>query len=211
MPSLAELSELVGFFGYPRDDDEAFKGTLSALRDGIERELSAQLGRSRRMFRFWQDQEAVAPGKLWESEIKKAIDESCFFIPIVILRSVSSKYCKFEFDAFLARENELGRSDLVFPILYIPVAALESEANWRNHPILSTIGQRPYLDWRPQRHLGIETSQVREKIERFCQRIVEALDQPWTSPEERRRAEEAKRAEEQQVKRLVKSWEWTRE
>jgi hypothetical protein len=78
MSSLAELSELVGFFSYSRDDDEAFRGALSALRDGIHRELSAQLGRSKSTFRLWQDQEAIAPGKLWESEIKKAIDESFF-------------------------------------------------------------------------------------------------------------------------------------
>jgi tetratricopeptide (TPR) repeat protein len=126
MSSLAELPELAGFFSYSREDDEAFKGTLSALRDGIQRELSAQLGK--RTFRLWQDLEAIAPGKLWESEIKTAIDGSFFFIPIVTPRSVGSKYCKFEFESFLAREKEIGRSDLVFPILCISVSALENEA-----------------------------------------------------------------------------------
>ena len=62
MSSLAELPELVGFFSYSREDDDAFKGMLSALRDGIQRELSAQLGRSKRAFRLWQDQVAIAPG-----------------------------------------------------------------------------------------------------------------------------------------------------
>ena len=108
MSSLAELPELAGFFSYSREDDEAFKGTLSALRDGIQRELSAQLGRSKRTFRLWQDQTAIAPGKLWESEIKTAIDESFFFIPIVTPRSVSSKYCKFEFERFsLAKKQSV--------------------------------------------------------------------------------------------------------
>jgi len=141
MSSLAELPELVGFFSYSRDDDEDFKGTLSALRDGIQRELSAQLGRSKRTFRLWQDQVAIAPGKLWESEIKKAIDQSFFFIPIITPRSVNSNYCKFEFESFLAREKALDRSDLIFPVLYISVAALENEAKWRGDPILSTIGR----------------------------------------------------------------------
>ena len=31
MSSLAELPEVVGFFSYSRDDDEAFRGSLSAL------------------------------------------------------------------------------------------------------------------------------------------------------------------------------------
>ena len=191
MSSLAELPELAGFFSYSREDDEAFKGTLSALRDGIQRELSAQLGRSKRTFRLWQDQVAIAPGKLWESEIKAAIDASFFFIPIVTPRSVSSKYCKFEFEAFLAREKAIGRSDLVFPILYISVAALENEAKWRDDPVLSTIGRRQYVDWRPLRHLDVHTTAVGEQIERLCQKIVEALNAPWLSPEERQRMEEA--------------------
>jgi hypothetical protein len=60
MASLADLPELVGFFSYSREDDEAFKRALTALRDGIQAELSAQLGRSK-TFRLWQDQEAIAP------------------------------------------------------------------------------------------------------------------------------------------------------
>src|SRR5262245_58124964 len=200
MSTLAELPELIGFFSYSREDDEAFRGTLSALREGIQRELSAQLGRSKKNFRLWQDQAAIAPGKLWEKEIKTAIDQSVFFIPIVTPRAVNSEYCKFEFETFLAREAAIGRNDLVFPIVYISVAALESEASWRDDPVLSTIARRQYVDWRPLRHLDAQTTVAREQIERLCQKIVEALREPWISPEERRRmadAEARKRAEDE--------------
>src|SRR5215510_7820160 len=173
MSSLAELPELVGFFSYSREDDEAFKGTLSGLRDGIYRELSAQLGRSKKTFRLWQDQEAIASGKLWETEIKTAINQFIFFIPSVTPRSINSKYCKFEFESFLAREKAIDRSDLIFPILYISVAALENEAKWRDDPVLSTIGRRQYVDWRPLRHLDVQTTAVREQIERLCRNIVD--------------------------------------
>jgi hypothetical protein len=191
MSSLADLPEVIGFFSYSREDDESFKGTLSALRDGIQRELSAQLGRSKKTFRLWQDQEAIAPGRLWESEIKTAVEQSVFFIPIVTPRAINSKYCQVEFEAFLARESILGRTDLVFPILYITVLALENEAQWRDHPVLSIVGKRQYVDWRPFRHLDIQTTAVREAIERFCGKIVEALHQSWLSPEERRRLDVA--------------------
>jgi len=200
MSTLAELPELIGFFSYSREDDEAFRGTLSALREGIQRELSAQLGRSKKNFRLWQDQAAIAPGKLWEKEIKTAIDQSVFFIPIVTPRAVNSQYCKFEFETFLAREAAIGRNDLVFPIVYISVAALESDAGWRDDPVLSTIARRQYVDWRPLRHLDAQTTVAREQIERLCQKIVEALREPWISPEERRRmadAEARKRAEDE--------------
>ena len=68
MSSLADFPELVGFFSYSREDDEDSNGALSALRDRIQRELRGQLGRSFKSFRLWQDKEAIAPGKLWESE-----------------------------------------------------------------------------------------------------------------------------------------------
>src|SRR5205814_2043604 len=74
---------------------------------------------------------------------------------------------------------------------YIGVPALENEAQWRKDPVLSIIGRRQYVDWRPLRHLDVRTTAVREAIERFCSKIVAALCEPWLSPEERRRQEEA--------------------
>lgn len=191
MSSLAELPEVVGFFSYSRDDDESYKGRLSALREAIQHELGAQLGRSKTTFRLWQDKEAIAPGKLWESEIKAAVGQSVFFIPIVTPRAINSNYCKFEFEAFLAREQALERADLVFPILYVPVPALSNEAQWRNHPVLSVIGKRQYVDWQTFRYADVNTPAMREDVGRFCNKIVEALNRAWRSPEERRQQEEA--------------------
>src|SRR5215469_11234804 len=175
MSPLADLPEVVGFFSYSREDDESFEGTLSALRDAIQRELSAQLGRSKTNFRLWQDQKAIAPGKLWESEIKNAVEQAVFFIPIVTPRAINSHYCRLEFEAFLAREQAFGRTDLVFPILYIGVPALEDDAQWRKDLVLSVIGTRQYVDWRSLRHLDVRTTAFREAIERFCNKIVETL------------------------------------
>jgi flagellar biosynthesis GTPase FlhF len=191
MSSLVDLPEIVGFFSYSREDDEAFRGTLSAVRDAIQRELAAQLGRSKATFRLWQDKEAIAPGKLWETEIKTGVEQSVFFIPIVTPRAVNSDYCKFEFEAFLARERALGRSDLVFPILYVAVPALANEAQWRNHPVLSVIGKRQYVDWQTFRYADVPTPAMREEIARFCNKIVEALYRSWLSPEERQQQEGA--------------------
>jgi hypothetical protein len=201
MSSLADLPKVVGFFSYSREDDEDSEGMLSALRVRIQRELSAQLGRSRKGFRLWQDQEAIAPGRLWESEIKTAVQQAVFFIPIVTPRAVRSHHCKFEFDAFLVREQELGRADLVFPLLHIRVPALENETQWRSDPVLSIVGLRQYVDWRGLRNRDVREPAVREAIERFCEKIAEALREPWVSPEVRRQQEaEAERqiAEERQ-------------
>src|SRR6516162_1963977 len=193
MSSLAELPEIVGFFSYSREDDESYRGRLSGLREAIQHELSAQLGRTKTTFRLWQDKEAIAPGRLWESEIKAAVEQSVFFIPIVTPRAVNSDYCRFEFEAFLTREHELGRADLVFPILYVPVPALLDEARWRDHPVLSAIAKRQYVDWQQFRYADAYTMAMREDIGNFCRKIVEALHQSWLTPEERREQEAALR------------------
>jgi TIR domain len=196
MSSLADAPDLVGFFSYSREDDDDSGGKLSKLRERIQAELRGQLGRTKRDFRLWQDKTAIAHGTLWEDEIKSAIAESVFFIPIITPTAVRSYHCKFEFDAFLAREKELGRSNLIFPILYIPVPALTDD-RWRQDPLLATIGSRQYEDWQNLRHLDASSTEVALRVEKFCANICRALQQPWLSPEERQQAEIRRKAEEE--------------
>lgn len=192
---LIDLPELVGFFSYSREDDDDAAGRLTALRDAIQRELRGQLGRSRRQLRLWQDKEAIIPGRLWQKEIKAAIEEAVFFIPIITPTVVNSNYCRSEFEFFLEQERMFGRSDLVFPILYIRVPELEHESRWRDHPVLSVIGQRQWVDWRQLRLLPVDDLAVRRAIEEFCSKIIETLSRPMVPLEElrRRQAEEEAR------------------
>jgi TIR domain len=192
MPSLADLKELVGFFSYSRKDDERSEGALSRLRARISSELGLQLGRD---FRLWQDTAAIPEGTLWEEEIKKAITESVFFIPIVTPSAVGSKNCRLEFESFLEREAALGRSNLIFPILYVRVPALEKEEAWRHDDVLKIIGERQYVDWQSLRYRDLAEPEVRANFGKYCRNIFEALHQPWVSPEVRRAEEE--RAHEQ--------------
>src|SRR5215472_7188599 len=195
MSSLAELPALVGFFSYSREDDEGSGGRLSKLRERIQEELRGQLGRTKADFRLWQDKVAIAHGELWEDTIKKGISESVFFIPIITPTAVRSSYCRFEFESFLAREKELDRSNLIFPILYIPVPALTGD-RWRQDPLLAIIGSRQYEDWQNLRHLDASSSEVVAlRVEKFCANICRALEQEWLSPEERREAEAQRAAE----------------
>jgi TIR domain len=188
MQSLAERPDLKGFFSYSRRDDEHSQGSLSRLRAQIYNELRLQLGRD---FKLFQDTVAIPEGTEWEDEIKRAISGAVFFIPIVTPSSVASIHCRMEFEAFLEREDALGRKNLVFPLLYVQVPALESEEHWRQDPLLGIIGRRQHFDWRKFRHRSFNEAEVAEKIEHFCRRIVESLQQPWASPADLRAAEEA--------------------
>ncbi|HUD85966.1 MAG TPA: SUMF1/EgtB/PvdO family nonheme iron enzyme [Xanthobacteraceae bacterium] len=191
MSSLADFPELVGFFSYSREDDADSHGALSALRTHIQGELRGQLGRTAKTFRLWQDKEAIPSGTLWESEIKNAVAQSVFFIPIITPTVIASPYCRFELESFLAREAELGRDDLVFPILYIDVSALADSVRRQNDPVLSLIAERQYVDWREFRYHDINAMEVRKAAGQFCTHIRDALHKPWLSPQERTSQEEA--------------------
>ena len=182
MSSLADLPHLAGFFTYSREDDEGSNRALSGLREAIQNELSAQLGRTHKDFRIWQDKSAISLGTLWEKQISQGINESVFFIPIITPRALRSQHCAYEFQAFLARESELGRDDLVFPILYIPVPALEDEKLWRDEPILRIVATRQYLDWRDLRHHDPRSIEVQQKLEWYCRGITNALHKTWSPP-----------------------------
>jgi hypothetical protein len=208
MASLADAPDLVGFFSYSREDDEGSGGKLSKLRERIQEELRLQLGRTRKDFRLWQDKAAIAHGELWEDTIKKGISESVFFIPIITPTAVRSSYCKFEFESFLAREKELDRNNLIFPILYVQVPALMDD-RWRNDPLLLVVGSRQYEQWQNLRQLDPSSTEVALRVEKFCANIRRALEQEWLSPKERREAE-ARRAAEDQRRREEKLQEEAR-
>ena len=203
MASLADTPDLVGFFSYSREDDEGSGGRLSKLRERIQEELRAQLGRTKMDFRLWQDKTSIAHGELWEDNIKRAVSEFVFFIPIITPTTVKSRYCKFEFETFLAREKELDRSNLVFPILYIPVPALMGD-RWREDPLLAIIGSRQYEQWQNLRHLDTSSIEVALRVEKFCENICKALQQPWLSPKERQEAE-ARRAADEERRRAAQA------
>jgi TIR domain/YARHG domain len=189
MAGLADLPNLIGFFSYSREDDEGDDGAIAALADRIYRELRAQLGRTSQNFKLWRDKDALSAGEHWKSKLKEAVAESAFFIQMVSPSAVKSPYCRFELESFLEREKELKRDDLFFPILYISVPEL-NDGRKDNDEVLSIISEREYADWRKIRHGSVNSPEVRQTVEQFCNTIAKKLRDPWNAPEEQDRVEE---------------------
>lgn len=90
-------------------------------------------------------------------------DQECgraavFFIPIITPTVIGSPYCRFELKSFLARKAELGREDLVFPILYIDVPALKDATHLQNDSVLALVTRRQYVDWSKFRYLDVNST-----------------------------------------------------
>jgi Na+/H+-dicarboxylate symporter len=162
-------SPIVGFFSYARSDDKHTDDKLSQLGLRISKELGVLLGCK---LKLWQDTKAIPYGTKWEEEIKAAIAESVFFIPIVSPAALRSEYCRMEFEAFLARERALGRNDLVFPIIYAPVHTPENaDQEWA----LNIINARQCADWTKLRLQDVQAPEVTQAIHKLCEDIVKAL------------------------------------
>jgi hypothetical protein len=184
MPSLVNFApELVGFFSYARHDASSLH--LAALRRAIAQELSAQLGRRPHSFRIWQDRAVLPSGDLWPTEMKAAVRQSVFFIPIVTPWWAASQACALELEAFLEREAELGRDDLVFPIVCggnPETFQVETSAS----PAFTIIRQRQYADWRRLWLREPESREVHEAVAGYCAAISQTLRRPWETPDQRR-------------------------
>jgi F-box protein 11 len=155
----------IGFWSYARQDDELSDGRLSRLRMLLVQELQQQYGRE--PVRLFQDAQTIPHGSDWEEEIRKALDASTFFIPIVTPNFVQSEWCSREVELFLAREEALAERhpDLrgksrIFPILFIGVDDVEPE----NPAAFATLQKLQWFDFRRFRHRSFDDANVREAI-----------------------------------------------
>ncbi len=171
---LANVRPLRGFFSYSRDDDRSSEKALSKLREKITGELNMALGLGR-MVELWQDTQDIRGGTRWQDEIRKGIETSVFFIPIITPNSINSPNCQFEFDAFREQEQTLGRSDLIFPILYIDVWQLKRESHWRGDERLQLVAERQFEDFTELRPRAFDDGEVKKFIITFCKSVAEAL------------------------------------
>ena len=169
----------IGFFSYAPRDDRLSDGALAGLRKRIHHELELRFGCE---FRLWQLEAAFPAGPQRHEQVRSAIGESEFFIPLVTPSALVSDQCGEEYRRFLGREAALGRYDLVFPLLYVDVPELEAPDFEACDPRVRLIAERRWFDWRELRHLPLSSEEVSRNVARFCGRIAEALRREHPPP-----------------------------
>jgi formylglycine-generating enzyme required for sulfatase activity len=168
---------------YARFDDENDGAYLTDLRERLSREVRAYTGRP---FHIFQDTKDIPWGQPFAQRIDTALATITFFIPILTPSFFQSEFCCSELEKFLAREAALGRSDLVLPVYYISVPALEDLSRRVNDPLAQTIAARQRMDWRELRFERFDSPRVRRMLAQMAEQIAAALEQlpALTSPPE---------------------------
>lgn len=157
---------------YTRFDDEQSGAYLTTFREKLCGEVRAHTGRP---FHIFQDIEDIKWGQQFEQRIDQALETIMFFIPILTPSFFNSRFCRYELEKFLQREARLGRNDLVLPVYFIRVPALEYPDLRANDPLAQTLAARQRTDWRELRFEGFDTPKVRRTLAQMAEHIADAL------------------------------------
>ncbi len=158
---------------YTRFDDENDGAYLTDLRERLSREVRAYTGRP---FHIFQDTEDIKWGQSFEARIDAALASITFFLPILTPGFFTSRFCRYELEQFLRREAALGRNDLVLPVYYIRVPALENPALQASDPLAQTLAARQYIDWRRLRRRSFDLPEVHDRLAEMAEQIADALE-----------------------------------
>jgi hypothetical protein len=131
-------------------------------------------------FRIWMDRNQLLPGMRWWNEISTNIGTVFFFIPVVTSRYLQSEYCRKEFGDFLRREAQLGRDDLMIPIVYVDTPELNSRnasgtTGKEIEAIVTQIKNRQYSSWIHLRLKPFDDPEVRQEMNRIAVRVSSVL------------------------------------
>ncbi len=174
--------DAIGFWSYARSDDDASGNALTELRMALKRELMQQLGRDVALF---QDVAAIPWGSEWELEIKRAIDRSSFFIPIITPRFIQSTECAKEMWLFVERQKairatypDLPQDSLIFPILYVDIEGIEPI----DPEVFAEIKKRQFLDFTEFRFDDITSGKVKRWIANIAGELCRVLRHKLARP-----------------------------
>lgn len=158
---------------YARSDDE--QGYLTELGAWLSREVESRTGQP---FPILQDQQDVAWGQSWQTRLEKMFDAGTFLIPVLTPGFFRSEWCRQEVEQFLEHERTLRREDLIIPIYYLTVPAMErstKNSQTTPDPLVEIMLQRQYIDWRGLLSQSFRHRAVRNALARMAERIASAL------------------------------------
>src|SRR5262249_9885534 len=138
------------FLSYARFEDPKEQERITKLCELLTYEVHSV---GKESFRIFQDTRDIRVGQQWKKRVEDTINSATLLITVLTPGFFRSEYCRRETEQFLERERTLGRNDLLFPLYYLKVRALD-EAVERKQPapdpdhLIEMIKGREISDWR---------------------------------------------------------------
>jgi formylglycine-generating enzyme required for sulfatase activity len=164
----------IGFMSYARSDDEHENGNLSAFRARLCGEVRIQSGDT--SFDIFQDHIDIVWGQQWQQRLDAALDSVTLLIPIITPTFFNSDACRAEVARFALREQQLGRTDLIFPVYYISANVLDDKAKREKDAMAQVIASHQHMDWRELRHDPLTSPDAAKMLAKMAKQIVAAME-----------------------------------
>jgi hypothetical protein len=178
--------ESAAFWSYAHEDDENSGGAIRELARLICNEYSLLQGEELKLF---VDTE-IEWGEELRQRINNALTATTFFIPIVTPRYFLRQECLRELFEFTSHAQGLGVSELVCPILFVPVDELEESSS---DPAKALIARAKYEDWTDLRLRGPVSPEHVRAVHGLAKRLAAVAE----AVASRQMAMEAERSEEE--------------
>jgi F-box protein 11 len=161
------------FMSYARINDQHDDGRLSQFCARLSSEVQVQTGRR---FAIFQDRNDIAWGQNWQERINGALDAATLLVPIITPNFFHSDACRSELVRFQAREQKLGRQDLIMPVYYIHCDEMENPE--QHDDIAQLLASRQFTDWQQLRFDEFDSSGVRRAIAALASMMRDAFKRP---------------------------------
>ncbi|MCH8152736.1 MAG: toll/interleukin-1 receptor domain-containing protein [Planctomycetes bacterium] len=163
------MSDAHGFWSYVHKDDTADGGRISRLAKDVVGQYEMLTGETICLF---LDKDAIEWGDDWRNKIEENLASVAFFIPVLTPRYFMSPECRSELQFFARRATQLGIKELILPLLYVSVPALDDENTKDDLARIVRTFQRE--DWRELRFKDPASEDYRSGVARLAARLVEA-------------------------------------
>lgn len=158
---------IVGFWSYVHQDDAA-DGRIRRLADHIRDEYALITGTQIQVF---VDRDHIRWGEEWRRRIDDALAGTTFFIPVITPRYFQSEECRAEFLTFAGHATSLGVQELLLPIIYVDVPALQTDDTADEVALL--VKSTQWVDWRSLRFEDERSSAYRLAVNKLTKRLAE--------------------------------------
>lgn len=158
-----------GFWSYVHADDEAEHGRISGLARDVKDQYEMLTGEEISLF---LDIDELRWGEIWRDKIYSNLASVAFFIPVLTPRYFMSPECRRELQFFAGHATELGIKELILPLYYVNVPAIEDKTTADGLIELVCTFQRE--DWRNLRFLDVTSERYRRGAAKLADRLFEA-------------------------------------
>lgn len=163
------MSSYQGFWAYVHKDDKAEQGRISRLAKDVVAQYEMLTGESIELF---LDKDALEWGDKWRDKIDDTLASVAFFIPVITPRYFMSPECRRELQYFARKADNLGIRELVLPLHYVDVSALNDEIV--QDDLIALVQDFQWEDWRDLRFTDITSEAYRRGVSKLASRLVAA-------------------------------------